>query len=630
MTTSPEEQTDLAARVVALERSVEALESRLAAIDARSERLAPRPAPVIPPPSALASPQAPREALPPRRPTLGLLPAEPGQWVNYLGIALLLLGAAFGFKYSIDRGWIGPAVRVGFGIGLGVALLALSAWLGPSRRALSRVLAGGGIACGYLSVYAAFQLYFLIPQGAAFAAMSVVTAIAFVVGMRGDDAVTATIGAVGGLATPFLLHTSGGNVAGLVGYTCLVVTGAAAVFAASGWRSLLWVAAIGGWVILAGAAEQSGQASGDGGVLQGGILFVALATWWLSVVRETFSEEDPATWRPTTPGLTFGFEPPLPSQAGDWVMQPHQLTVATPVLVLLVSSAAWKLEEVPAGWAAITLAAGWSMAGLHLGRLEANSARRLATTHFVAAAVMVAFAMSFLLGDDVRRIGFAAEALALLVLARHSGSAAAATLGHLLFALVAFLTLGRMLDAVDDGRGGFHLAEAADLAVVALLGAAGWTWSSSGGAPASLGRTQASIGRTQTSIGRSQASTLRSAYLVAAQVGLLVWLLNVLGPMTGGAALVTASWFTNAVVLVVAGLRLDSAPLRSAGAAVMALTMGKLFAFDMATVDAGWRIVTFLAFGAVLLGLGYAFPALWKRAEAEGTGARATEPGGTG
>jgi uncharacterized membrane protein len=45
----------------------------------------------------------------------------------------------------------------------------------------------------------------------------------------------------------------------------------------------------------------------------------------------------------------------------------------------------------------------------------------------------------------------------------------------------------------------------------------------------------------------------------------------------------------------------------------MALTMGKLFFVDMATVDAGLRIATFFGFGLVLLGLGYAFPALWKR-----------------
>jgi uncharacterized membrane protein len=91
-----------------------------------------------------------------------------------------------------------------------------------------------------------------------------------------------------------------------------------------------------------------------------------------------------------------------------------------------------------------------------------------------------------------------------------------------------------------------------------------------------------------------------------------MWLVRVLDPRPNGAALVTAAWFLDAVALVVAGLRGGSRTVRTAGAAVMALTMGKLFVFDMSEVDAGWRIVVFLAFGAVLLALGYAFPSLWR------------------
>jgi uncharacterized membrane protein len=40
--------------------------------------------------------------------------------------------------------------------------------------------------------------------------------------------------------------------------------------------------------------------------------------------------------------------------------------------------------------------------------------------------------------------------------------------------------------------------------------------------------------------------------------------------------------------------------------------MAKLFLFDLATVDAVWRVATFVGFGVALLALGYAFPALWK------------------
>src|SRR5918994_7422222 len=37
-------------------------------------------------------------------------------WLNKLGIGLLLFGVAFLFIYSVERGWIGPWTRVGFGV----------------------------------------------------------------------------------------------------------------------------------------------------------------------------------------------------------------------------------------------------------------------------------------------------------------------------------------------------------------------------------------------------------------------------------------------------------------------------------------------------------------------------------
>jgi uncharacterized membrane protein len=499
----------------------------------------------------------------------------------------LLFGSAFGFKYSIDRGWIGPAVRVLFGLGLGAALLCASGWLRQARPGLSRVLAGGGIACGYLSVYAAFHLYVLISHDAAFAAMSVVTIGAFAISVRSDDAMAATIGTMGGLATPFLLDTGGGSVSGLVGYACLVVSGAAAVFATCGWRVLLWTTAVGGWALVTAAAESAEHAAGtDAVVVQMGILFLALATWWLAAMREMLSAEDPARWRPTSAGLDLHGEAKRWRASTDWAQQPHLLTLTTPVLVLALSTWTWDLGQRPSGWVALSLAITWALAALHLRGRPVEPAPRLAATHAMAAAVMVAFALSLVLGEDARRVGLAAEALAVLAFALRSGGRQPAVLGHVLFALVSVQTLGGLLEAIEDGKAGLHPTDLADVAVVAALALAT---------------------RVQTSAGHV------AGYFFAAEVGLLLWLMRLFAPLANGAAYVTAAWFTNAVVLVIAGLRLDSAAVRTAGAAVMALTMGKLFVVDLATVDAFWRIVTFLGFGAVLLGLGYAFPTLWKR-----------------
>jgi uncharacterized membrane protein len=597
MTEREDQDAGLAGRVAELERTVARLERRVAELGGGEAASAPSatataadPAPVSGAPAA-APPIEPYRPLPvaPRRPTIAMPSADPGQWVNRLGIALLLLGAAFGFKYSIDRGWIGPAFRVACGLAMSASLVGASTRLRASRPGLSRMLGGGGLACAYLSVFAAFQLYALVGYAGAFAAMSAVTAAALVLARRDDDAAIAMVGVIGGLATPFLLYTGGRNVPGLVGYTGLVGAAASMMFLDRGWRVLLGTTAVGTWAVMGSAAWQVHEGHGDDAVfVQAGILFTALATWWAAVMRELLSADDPAAWRPSRLGFADSLD--FATSPGDaaWARQTRQFALATPVLVFALSSWTWDADEHAAGWIALSLAAGWAGAALHLRSLATAASRILSASHAAGAAVMVAFATALLLGDDARRVGLAAEALALLFVAR-AGDPRVARLGHLLFAFVSWETLGELLGGGRSSSALLGAEELSEAAVIALLFAAV----------------------------RVSPAAVRDTYFAAAQAGLLMWTHHVLDPRANGQALTTAAWFANAVVLIVAGVRGGSSAMRRAGAMVMTLTMAKLFVYDMATVDAGWRIVTFLGFGAVLLGLGYAFPALWKREDAE-------------
>jgi len=72
-------------------------------------------------------------------------------WLNKLGIGLLLFGVAFLFVYSVERGWIGPWMRVGFGAAIGAALLAVGLCVYEKRRAL-RVLLFVGFGVLFLSL----------------------------------------------------------------------------------------------------------------------------------------------------------------------------------------------------------------------------------------------------------------------------------------------------------------------------------------------------------------------------------------------------------------------------------------------------------------------------------------------
>lgn len=526
-----------------------------------------------------------------------IAPADPGQWVNRLGIALLLIGAAFGFKYSIDHAWIGPTLRVCLGLGLSAVLLTVARQIRNQRHGLSRLLGGGAIASAYLSIFAAYQFYALVPHGVAIVGMSLVTTLAFAMALRDDDAIPATFATAMGLATPLLLSDGGGSAAGLTLYASMVLGAAASVFAKCGWRVLMWAMTAGGWLLFTVAAAELGRrSSGNAVALQMGVLFLAATTWGLASAREVLSAANSERWPPTKRGFTLWGS--AATSSDEFVILAHQLALTTPVLLLFLSGMMWDFADAGSGRMALLLAAIWSAAAWLLHRTPDATALR--DTHISAAAVMVAFAANYLLGDSASRIAMSAEALALLWLGARSERLQPAILGQILLAVVSLLTTGHLFEELDRKALGFSAAELADLIVVLTVAAAS----------------------------RLRPHHEQPAYLLAALAGFFLWLQVVLHALPNGELLVTAAWFATVIAVIVVGLRLDDAKARQTGAAAMALTMGKLFAFDLATVDAGWRIVAFLGFGCVLLGLGYAFPQLWHRGGAQGDEPR-VGPGGS-
>ena len=270
---------------------------------------------------------------------------ESEYWLNKIGIGLLLLGVAFLFKYSIDQGWITPAVRVGFGLAIGIILLAVGLRLHSSRRHFSQVLLGGCIATFYTCGFAAFQLFALVPHTAAMVFMVLVTVMAFSLSLRQNEAMLSVIGALGGLGTPFLLYTGAGNVPDLVAYTCLLLSGASAVYFFRGWRSLLWVCVVGGWLVfltaLDGISSDLGEAITDQWTLQLGVIFGWLAFGVLPAIREAAWAAHPTRW----PRPSFGLSEEILETAETHLLarHVHLVSVSTPLITLMrnVAVPAW-------------------------------------------------------------------------------------------------------------------------------------------------------------------------------------------------------------------------------------------------------------------------------------------------
>src|SRR5918999_2735437 len=79
--------------------------------------------------------------------------------------------------------------------------------------------------------------------------MAAVTVVAYTLALRQDEAVLSLIGTAGGLATPFVLYAGSASLGGLVLYTCMILTGTAAVYLYKGWRTLPLVAFVGVWTV---------------------------------------------------------------------------------------------------------------------------------------------------------------------------------------------------------------------------------------------------------------------------------------------------------------------------------------------------------------------------------------------
>ena len=72
----------------------------------------------------------------------------------------------------------------------------------------------------------------------------------------------------------------------------------------------------------------------------------------------------------------------------------------------------------------------------------------------------------------------------------------------------------------------------------------------------------------------------------------------------------SAVWLAFGVVLLIAGLFLRSQPARLASAAVVALTIGKVFLIDMAGLTGIFHALSFIGLGAVLVGIGLLYQRL--------------------
>lgn len=175
------------------------------------------------------------------------------KWLLIGGIAITVLGLGFFLKYAFEQNWVGPVGRVL------LSYLASAAFLGvgdhfrrKEAKTFGLYLLGGGIAALYLTTFAASQIYDLIGPILAFGLMLLITILAGTLSLLYATKWLSVLGLIGGFLTPILLSTGQDNQLALMSYMTLLNVGILAIAAFKQWTLLNYLGFGFTWFLFSG------------------------------------------------------------------------------------------------------------------------------------------------------------------------------------------------------------------------------------------------------------------------------------------------------------------------------------------------------------------------------------------
>ena len=172
-----------------------------------------------------------------------------GNWLARIGIVAVIIGVGFFLKLAFDNNWIGETGRVALGLVLGAALLGGGEFWQRKYPLWAQAVTGGGIAVLYLSIFAAFSLYELMPALAALGFSFLVTLTAAGLALRYESRAIAVLGILGGFATPLLLADRLPDQGALLAYVVVLDLGILALATFRNWRWFTLLGLIGSLIL---------------------------------------------------------------------------------------------------------------------------------------------------------------------------------------------------------------------------------------------------------------------------------------------------------------------------------------------------------------------------------------------
>ncbi len=161
-----------------------------------------------------------------------------GNALTRIGVVVLFFGVGFLLKYFARYFTIPIELRLAGVAMAGGALIALGIRLSAKRPGYGLSLQGAGAGILYLTAYAAFRFYDVLPPTAAFVLLVLIAAMTVGLAIRNDSQPLAGLAIAGGFLAPFLVETHADAPALLFGYFAVLNGAIFAVAWLRAWRAL--------------------------------------------------------------------------------------------------------------------------------------------------------------------------------------------------------------------------------------------------------------------------------------------------------------------------------------------------------------------------------------------------------
>jgi uncharacterized membrane protein len=514
------------------------------------------------------------------------------QWFNRVGILAVLIGMAWFLKFAIDNHWIGPLGRVLIGLIVGAGLVAWSErFCSRGYVFFSYSLKAIGSGMLYLSLWAAFSLYHLVPASVAFMAMVLVTAFNGFMAWVQDAELLALYAIVGGVSTPLLLSTGENHEATLFTYLLVINIAVLVLVALKPWSRLLFMAFTGSVLLYLAWSFQ---------------YYTNAQAWHTAFFLACFF-------------LIFAFAPRLFQRKID-----DETRIASwdslALVILPLANAAWGflgfyaiLDGPGSDWSHAWLAVAFAAFYLLLlrlpesGRLKSSPAV-LSGLHLAMAVVFLTVAIPLKAHGRWITTGWLVEGAALLWVASRIQSRLLRVLAVLCLSLglCALMTINPAASLTPV----FNERFAAYIVAIGVCAFTAWLAENAKPDFDDLFWPQLAA-----------VAALAVSTLILMAVGLEIhsywWNLRWTSGQDYGqyrihAQFTYSAWFMLfGAILLTAGFWRRSSFLRWQALVLLAFAIGKVFLVDVSELSQGYRILSFLGLGALLLGVSFVYQRDW-------------------